>query len=289
MNALKIVGKKMSDAQICMLGAGAANIAIARIIIAAGVTPGNIVMVDSRGILSKDRTDLKEKNPVKWNMCLITNKENRNGDLKVAMKGMDAIIAMSQPGPGTIPKECIKLMNADPIVFACANPIPEIWPWEAEEAGARIVATGRSDFPNQVNNSLGFPGIFRGTLDARAKTITDEMCIAAARELAKIAEEKGLHEDYIIPYMSEWEVYPREAAAVGLEAVNQGIARLKLSRRQFLDRADAIISKSRKTADLLMKKGIIKNMPLGSLHSGGKRWRTSNSRRSGKTRLASTR
>ena len=289
MNALKIVGKKMSDAQICMLGAGAANIAIARIIIAAGVSPGNIIMVDSKGILSKDRTDLKEKNPVKWNMCLTTNKDNRNGDLREAMKSMDAIIAMSQPGPGTIPKEYIKLMNTDPIIFACANPIPEIWPWEAEEAGARIVATGRSDFPNQVNNSLGFPGIFRGTLDARAKTITDEMCIAAARELAKIAEEKGLHEDYIIPYMSEWEVYPREAAAVGLAAVNQGIARLKLNRRQFLDRAESIIGKSRRTADLLMKKGVIKNMPLGSLRSGPRKRRTGRGRRSGKPRLASTR
>ncbi len=290
MNALKIVGKKMSEAQICMLGAGAANIAIARIIIAAGVTPGNILMVDSKGILSKDRTDLKEKNPVKWNMCLITNKENRNGDLKEAMKGIDAIIAMSQPGPGTISRDYVKLMNTDPIVFACANPIPEIWPWEAEEAGARIVATGRSDFPNQVNNSLGFPGIFRGTLDARAKTITDEMCIAAARELAKIAEEKGLQEDYIIPYMSEWEVYPREAAAVGLAAVSQGIARLKLNKRQFLERAETIISKSRRTADLLMKRGVIKNMPLGSLRSNaGKRGRTSSSRRSGRTRLASTR
>lgn len=290
MNALKIVGKKLSDAQICMLGAGAANIAIARIIIEAGITPANLVMVDSKGILSKDRTDLKEKTPVKWNMCLTTNGDNRNGDLRSAMKGMDAIIAMSKPGPGTIPKEYISLMNNDSIVFACANPIPEIWPWEAEEAGARIIATGRSDFPNQVNNSLGFPGIFRGTLDARAKTITDEMCIAAARELAKIAEDKGLSEEYIIPYMNEWEVYPREAAAVGLEAVNQGIARLQLTRRQLLDRAEAIISKSRKTADILMKKGVIKNMPLGSLHTGkSERKRRTKVRRIGRQRLASTR
>src|SRR5438132_3828038 len=191
-----------------------------------------------------------------------------------ARKGIAAIISISQTGPGTISRDYVKLMNTDPIVFACANPIPEIWPWEAEEAGARIVATGRSDFPNQGNNSLRFPGIFRGTLDARGKTITDEMCIAAARELAKIAEEKGLQEDYIIPYMSEWEVYPREAAAVGLAAVSQGIARLKLNKRQFLERAGTIISKSRRTADLLMMRGVINIIPLGSLRSnaGKSRW-----------------
>jgi malate dehydrogenase (oxaloacetate-decarboxylating) len=130
-------------------------------------------------------------------------------------------------------------------------------------------------------------------LDARAKTITDEMCIAAARELAKIAEDKGLSEEYIIPYMNEWEVYPREAAAVGLEAVNQGIARLNLTRRQLLERAETIISKSRKTADILMKKGVIKNMPLGSLHTGRnerkQRTKVRNTRRMGRQRLASTR
>src|SRR5467141_4321186 len=261
MNALKIVGKKMSEAQICMLGAGAANIAIARIIIAAGVTPGNVLMVDSKGILSKDRTDLKEKNPVKWNMCLITNKENRNGDLKEAMKGIDAIIAMSQPGPGTISRDYVKLMNTDPIVFACANPIPEIWPWEAEEAGARIVATGRSDFPNQVKNSLGFPGIFRGTLAARAKPITEEMCIAAARELAAVAQEKGLSEEYIVPTMEEVEVFAREAAAVALKAMEQGIARIRKTRNELYDNAISLIRRARELTQLLMQDGFIRPPP----------------------------
>src|SRR5256886_8196333 len=261
MNALKIVGKKMSEAQICMLGAGAANIAIARIIIAAGVTPGNILMVDSKGILSKDRTDLKEKNPAKWNMCLITNKENRNGDLKEAMKGIDAINAMLQPGPRTISRDYVKLMNTEPIVFACANPIPEIWPWEAAEAGARIVATGRSDFPNQVNNSLGFPGIFRGTLDARAKTITDEMCIAAARELAKIAEERGVQEEHIVPTMDEIDVFAREAAAVGMKGIEQGIARVRKTRNELYDNAIALIRRAREQTKLLMQDGFIRPPP----------------------------
>src|SRR5207245_168040 len=206
-----------------------------------------------------------------WNMCLITNKENRNGDLKEAMKGIDAIIAMSQPGPGTISRDYVKLMNTDPIVFACANPIPEIWPWEAEEAGARIVATGRSDFPNQVNNSLGFPGIFRGTLDVRARMISDEMCIAAANELAKIAEEGGIDEERILPSMSDWEVFPREAAAVGAEAVRQGLARVKATKRELYERAKTIIGHARKSTDVLLREGLIKPLPHSSGKSGAKR------------------
>jgi malate dehydrogenase (oxaloacetate-decarboxylating) len=260
-NALKVVGKKLNEATVCMLGAGAACIATARIIMEAGVTPGNIVMVDSKGILSKERTELQENFKAKWNMCLKTNQEGRTGGLKEAIKGADVLIAMSSSGPGIIPKELISTMNTDSIVFVCANPVPEIWPWEAKEAGAKIIATGRSDFPNQVNNSLGFPGIFRGTLDVRAKTITDEMCIAAANELAKVAEDRGLDEDNIIPNMGDWEVFPREAAAVGAKAVEQGIARLKLRRKEIYDRAGTIIQHARGTTDLLMRRGIIKPMP----------------------------
>ena len=148
-------------------------------------------------------------------------------------------------------------MAKDSIVFACANPVPEIWPWEAKQAGARIVATGRSDFPNQVNNSLGFPGIFRGTLDVRAKTITDEMCIQAAKELARTAEDKGLSEDYIIPSMDEWEVFPREAAAVGAMAIEQGIAQKVMTRAELYKTAEAIIKKAREQTQLLMEEGFI--------------------------------
>ena len=152
-------------------------------------------------------------------------------------------------------------MADNAIVFACANPIPEIWPWEAKEAGARIVATGRSDFENQINNSLGFPGIFRGVLDVRAKTITDEMCIAAAEELAKFAEEKGLSESYIIPKMGEWEVYPREAVACALKSIQDGVARIKLSRQELWERALAIIKNARESAQILMREGLIKQPP----------------------------
>src|SRR5690242_746859 len=249
MNALKIVGKKMEDSMICILGAGAANIAVARIIIEAGVDPGNITMVDSKGILSKERTELSDGFKAKWDMALRTNREGRTGGLSQAIRGADALLAMSQSGPDVVSGKFIETMNDDSIVFACANPIPEIWPWEAKEAGARIVATGRSDFPNQVNNSLGFPGIFRGTLDVRAKTISDEMCLAAANELAGIAEETGINERKILPSMNDWEVFPREAAAVGSEAVKQGLARLRLSKKELYDRATTIISHARKTTE----------------------------------------
>ncbi len=260
-NALKTVGKKMKEASICMLGAGAANVATARVIMEAGVDPGNIIMVDSKGILSRERTELQENYKAKWEICLKTNREGRIGGLRDAMRSADVLIAMSTPGPGVVPKEFVKVMNDDAVVFACANPTPEIWPWEAKEAGAKIVATGRSDFPNQINNSLGFPGIFRGTLDVRARTITDEMCIAAAREIASIADEKGLSEDRIIPTMSDWEVFPREATAVGLEAMRQGVARTSLSREELYDRAVSIISHARKTTELLMRRGLIKTIP----------------------------
>ncbi|MBE0479233.1 NADP-dependent malic enzyme, partial [Candidatus Aerophobetes bacterium] len=226
LNALKIVGKKIDQVKVSMIGAGAANMAIARLLISAGVIPGNIIMADSKGILNPDRADIdREKDKEKWDMCLKSNSEKRKGDIREAMKGTDVCIACSKPGPGVIKPEWVKAMADDAVVFACANPIPEIWPWEAKEAGAKIVATGRSDFSNQVNNSLGFPGIFRGALDVRAKTITDEMCIAAAKELAKCAEDKGLSEEYIVPTMDEWEVFPREAVSVGMKAIEQGIAR----------------------------------------------------------------
>jgi malate dehydrogenase (oxaloacetate-decarboxylating) len=152
-------------------------------------------------------------------------------------------------------------MADDAILFACANPIPEIWPWEAEEAGARIVATGRNDFPNQVNNSLGFPGIFRGVLDVKAKTITDDMCIAAAQELAKFAEERGMTEKDILPRMEEWEVFPREAVACALKSIEQGVARIKPSRQELYDRATEIIQNARASTELLMKQGLIKQPP----------------------------
>lgn len=260
-NALKFVDKKMNEVKITMIGAGAANICAARMMIVAGVKPGNLIMVDSKGILNQQRTELKENYKEKWEMCLKTNSEQKSGDAADAMKNADVCIAASKPGPGTIKPEWVKDMADDSIVFACANPVPEIWPWEAKEAGAKVFATGRSDFPNQVNNSLGFPGIFRGTLDVRAETITDEMCVEAAKALAECAEEKGLREDYIIPDMDDWEVFPKEATAVAMKAIEQGVARKKLGRNEEYENAKNIIKRARDTADMLMEKGFIKPAP----------------------------
>jgi malate dehydrogenase (oxaloacetate-decarboxylating) len=181
--------------------------------------------------------------------------------MDVAIKGTDACVALSKPGPGVLTKDHVASMSDDAIVFACANPIPEIWPWEAEEAGAKVVATGRSDFPNQLNNSLGFPGIFRGTIDIRGKTITDQMCLAAAAEQAKLAEERGLSAKNIIPNMDDWEVFPREATAVAEKAMEQGVARLKRSREEIYESARSIIKRSREQAKQLMRSGFIQDFP----------------------------
>jgi len=257
-NALKVVDKKRENIKVAMIGAGAANIAIARVMVASGFPPKGIIMVDTKGILHKERNDLstpETKN--KWHMCEISNGEGRTGGIPEAMKGADVCLALSKPDPGTIKPEWVKSMAKDAIAFACANPVPEIWPWEAKEAGARIVATGRSDFPNQVNNSLGFPGIFRGALDVAARTITDEMCIAAAYELAKCAEDKGLSEDYIIPNMDEREIFPRVATAVGMKAIEQGVARITMTRDELYEKSSKIIKRAMDETKTLMDKGII--------------------------------
>jgi len=263
-NALQLVGKKARDVTVAMVGAGAANVACSRLMFAYGIKPENTFVVDTKGILNRDRKDLEMRKAEfvdKWRLCQTTNGEQRKGGIPEAMKGTDVCVALSKPGPDTIKKEWVAAMNKDSIMFACANPIPEIWPWEAKEAGARVIATGRSDFPNQVNNSLGFPGIFRGTLDVRARTITDEMCIAAANELAACASEKGLSEDYIVPNMDEWEVFPREATAVGLKAQEVGVAGLKLTRTQLLETARSIIKRSRDMTQNSMKLGYIPKAP----------------------------
>jgi malate dehydrogenase (oxaloacetate-decarboxylating) len=261
-NSFKIVGKKPHETIITLVGAGSANIRTAYVLMKWGVKPGNIILVDTKGVVHTSRKDItKEDDPWKYELTLKTNGEGRTGDITEAFKGVDAVVAASKQGPGTIKPEWIKTMADDAILFACANPIPEIWPWEAEAAGARIVATGRNDFPNQVNNSLGFPGIFRGVLDVKAKTITDDMCIAAAQELAKFAEERGMNEKDILPRMEEWEVFPREAVACALKSIEQGVARIKPSRQELYDRASAIIQNARESTKLLMKQGLIKPTP----------------------------
>jgi len=261
-NAFKIVGKNPKNSLITLVGAGAANLRTTYVLMRWGVKPGNIFLVDTKGLIYPGRKDItKDEDPWKFELSQKTNAEHRTGDMSDAFKDVDAVIAASKPGPDTIRKELIKNMNDDSIVFACANPIPEIWPWEAKEAGARIVATGRSDFPNQVNNSLGFPAIFRGVLDVKAKTVTDDMCIAAAEELAKFAEERGINEEDILPRMEEWEVYPREAVACALKSIDQGVARVKPSRKELYERATAIIRNARESTKLLMKEGLIKPPP----------------------------
>ena len=259
-NALKIVKKDIGNVRATVIGSGAAGIAIARLLIAAGVDPAKMLSVDSKGILARDRSDredLQVRYKEKWDLCLRTNPKNVKGNVPDAIKGADVLVCVSKPGPGTIKPEWIKTMAADAIVFPEANPVPEIWPWEAKEAGARIVATGRSDFPNQVNNSLGFPGIFRGALDVRSTTITDEMCIAAANALAKVAQDHGISEDYIIPNMDQWEVFPREAVAVGMKAIEQGVARKVLSAEEQFKMAEEIIQKARAEVQMMMKEGFV--------------------------------
>lgn len=258
LNALKIVGKTKEAVSIALIGAGAANIAISRVLLAAGFSGENLVMVDTKGILHQGREDLHTPdNAVKWHVCEVSNKDQKTGGIAEALKGADVCIALSRSGPGTIKPEWVAAMAKDAIVFACANPIPEIWPWEAKEARARIVATGRSDFPNQVNNSLGFPAIFSGVLDVAARTITDEMCITAAEELARCAEEKGLSEESLLPRMDEWEVFPREAAAVGMKAIEQGVARIIMTKDELFAKASRIIKRAREETKVLMEAGII--------------------------------
>ncbi|HEC81770.1 MAG TPA: NADP-dependent malic enzyme [Thermoplasmatales archaeon] len=259
-NGLKVVGKKLNEVLYTIIGTGAANVCMIRTLVKAGVPYRNIIAVDSKGILHPEREDielLEEKNPYKYEIAMKSNGEGRRGGMAEALKEVDVCIAASKPGPGTIKKEWVENMNNNAIMFAEANPIPEIWPWEAKEAGVKVFGTGRSDFPNQVNNSLGFPGIFRGTLDVMAKTITDEMHIAAAYAIAEVAEQKGLSEEYIVPTMDDWEVFPHEAAAVGVKAIEQGIARKKMSRTEIYENAEHIIRSAREETQMLMKKGFI--------------------------------
>ncbi len=263
-NALKVVNKKINDVKITFIGAGASNVAISRLIFSAGADPAKCFVVDSKGIMGKHRRDIEMRKAEyvdKWKLCNITNAEGREGNIPDAIKGADVVIALSKSGPGVILPEWIETMAKDSIVFACANPVPEIWPWEAKAAGATVVATGRSDFDNQVNNSLGFPGIFRGTLDVRARTITDEMCFAAAKALADHIGS-NLSENQILPTMDDWEIFPREAAAVAVKAQEQGLARISISYEDEFKQAMDIISRSRNLTQMMMKDGFIAEAPV---------------------------
>lgn len=263
-NALELTGRKLQNTRIVLFGSGAANVATARLLMSAGADPKKLLMVDRKGVLHPERDDIDQlsvKNKWKYELALKTNGDHVKGQLIDALKGSDALIAAAGVGPNLIKKEEIAQMNKHAIAFLMANPVPEMLPSDAKEAGAEVVATGRSDYPNQVNNSLLFPAIFRGALDVRARTITDTMVIAAAKELAKHAADKGLTREHILPTMTEWEVYPQVAATVGDMAVREGHSRKKLSRTELLATATDMIQHARKSMESLRSCGVILEPP----------------------------
>ena len=217
-NALKVVGKKKEDVRIVTSGAGAAAIAITKILLSAGFT--DVIMTDRRGIIYKGRPE--GMNWIKEEMAEVTNLTGMQGSLADAMKGADVFIGVS--APGLVTKEMVASMNRDPIIFACANPTPEIFPEEAKAAGAAVISTGRSDFPNQINNVVAFPGIFRGTFDAHAQDINEPMKLAAAEALANRISDDELCADYIIPKAFDPRVKDAVAAAVAKAARESGVA-----------------------------------------------------------------
>ncbi len=219
LNALKLVGKKIEDVKIVTSGAGAAGIAIIRLLMSMGLK--NVIMTDRKGAIYEGREGL---NPVKEEIAHITNFNREAGPLSKVIEGADVFIGVS--APGTLTKEMVQTMAKDAIIFACANPTPEIFPEEAKAGGAAVVATGRSDFPNQVNNVLAFPGIFRGALDVRARDINDEMKVAAARALASLVSDKELNADYILPAAFDPRVKDTVAAAVAEAARKSGVAQI---------------------------------------------------------------
>jgi malate dehydrogenase (oxaloacetate-decarboxylating) len=261
-NALKLVDKKMEDVKIVYYGAGASNATIARIVNAAGADPAKSIMFDSTGALHKNRKDIEEDKRFyrKWELCQVSNPDCVE-TMEEAMQGADVLISLSRPGPDVIKPEWIRVMGEKPIVFACANPVPEIYPYAAKEAGAYIVATGRGDFPNQVNNSLGFPGILKGALIVRAKKITDNMAIAAAESIARFSENRGIDIENITAKMDESDVFPYEAADVAMQAIKDGVARKEMSWQEAYDQAKADIEHARKTTHFLVENGLIQPPP----------------------------
>ena len=240
-NATKLADKDLKKSKIVMIGAGAANIALFRILEKYGIDTGNIIIGDSKGPLYNGRDDteiIKTTNRWKYEVMKKSNKDSVT-DADKSFEGADIVIGFSREG--SIKPEWIRKMNSKPIVFADANPNPEISPEKAYKAGAYIVSTGRSDYPNQINNSLIFPALFRGVLDSKAKKIDDYTTIVAAEELAKFAQKKGLKKDYIVPNMEERELYPRIASGVAEDLVKRGLSDIKENREYFYKKAKKII------------------------------------------------
>lgn len=267
LSALAVVGKRLDAVRIVLVGIGAANMAVYRLLRSQGVEAAAILACDSRGLLHRKREDLKAQQESfieKWQVCRETNPDCRAGGIAEALSGADVCLAFSTPGPDTIAPEVVRGMAAEAIVFACANPVPEIWPEAARAAGARVVATGRSDFPNQVNNSLVFPALFRGVLDVRARRISDGMALAAAQTLFAAAKARGLGRDTILPRCDDIEVAAEIAAAVGMAAQTEGLAQRQVPRQALHDGAVALILAARAENRALVTAGLIPETEAGT-------------------------
>ncbi len=267
-NALKLAGKKIEDAKIVLLGAGAANTTVARLIIKSGGNPENIILFDRHGGIHKDREDynVDKRFYRKWELAAVTNPKHITTPAE-ALKDADVLVGLSQPGPDTVKPEWISSMADKSIVFVCANPIPEIYPHAAKEAGAYIVATGRGDFPNQVNNSLCFPGLLKGALTVSASKITDAMAIVAAESIAAFAEqrEQGITPDNIVPTMEDIDLFPNVAADVAVQAEKDGVARNIKSRQEVYDIAKKDIQDTQKLYEMMQGNGLIAPPPAEML------------------------
>ena len=267
-NALKLAEKKIGDVRIVLYGAGASNTTIARLLITDGADPSKMILFDTKGSLHKGRTDIQADQRFyrKWELCMTTN-PGKIPTMEEAMNGADVLISLSTPGPDVIKREWVRSMAKKSIVFVCANPVPEIYPYAAKEEGAFIVATGRGDFPNQVNNSIGFPGILKGALLVRARKITDNMAIAAAHSLADYAEKRGINVNDIVPNMNESSVFPQEAADVAMQAIKDGVARNTLTWDEAFQKARKDIEHARNLTTSLMDEGFIEKPPLSMIQS----------------------
>ncbi len=261
-NAIKLAGKEWKKAKAVFFGVGASNATIIRLMLAEGLDPKNVIAFDSKGSLHADRDDIRQDTRFyrKWDICQRTNPQKIDG-LQEACKGADILCSLSTPGPDVIQKSWISAMADKAIVFACANPVPEIYPHDAKDAGAFIVATGRSDFPNQVNNSMCFPGLLKGCLMVHASRVTDTMAIAAAHSLARMQQVRGLDPDHIMPSMDDVEVFPREAADVAAQAMTDGVAQHSMTPDEVFQKAHRDIQENREMVQLLMEREKIKTPP----------------------------
>ena len=261
-NALKLVNKKIENVKIVLIGAGAANTTVAKFLLLSGANPEKLIMFDDKGALSRKRQDLKASPTafVQWDLCTKTNLKQIQ-TLEKAFKNADVVIALSKPGPNTFDPNLISIMANKPITFLCANPVPEIYPETAKEKGAFIIATGRGDYPNQVNNSLCFPSILKGAMLCRAKTITDTMALAASKAIAKRAQDLGLKPNFILPLMQDKELYPLTAKAVAAQAIKEKLNQIKIPPAEIYEIVKQDILQNKRETEILTKKGCITALP----------------------------